>query len=68
MILLLGNHEHMNLQIDLRYASAAETRSLSTSGTSTPQVRSEMLSQDGWLGRGLRDRLHALVLLGPEEG
>ena len=58
----------MNLQNDLRYASAAETRSLSTSGTSTPQVRSEMLSQDGWLGRGLRDRLQALVLLGPEEG
>ena len=64
VILLLGNHELMNLEDDFRYASRKDTLSLLANAS----TRSEAFSTDGWLGQAIRQRMQAVALLGPEDG
>ena len=64
VILLLGNHELMNLQDDFRYSTQKDTLSLLANATS----RSEAFSRNGWLGQAIRQRMQAVALLGPEDG
>eukprot|EP00434_Breviolum_minutum_P005180 symbB.v1.2.004566.t1/scaffold239.1/size255824/9 len=61
VILLWGNHELMNLQHDFRYASAADTASL-TGDEGSRSKRIEVFSKDGWLGSALRWRFQSVAL------
>jgi len=63
VILLLGNHEVMNMQGDFRYATQMDTMSLRT-----PGGRSEAFSPKGWVGRRLRNRAKTAVVLGKDHG
>lgn len=62
VILLMGNHELMNLQNDFRYATYRDTSSMGTSD------RAAVFSRDGWVGQALRQRVQAMALVGPEVG
>jgi len=64
VILLIGNHELMNLEDDFRYATKKDTLSLLADSSS----RSEAFSAKGWLGQAIRQRMQAVALLGPKDG
>lgn len=61
VILLMGNHELMNLESDFRYATKRDTASLGSG-------REEAFGPSGWIGQRLRERFQTVALVGPEVG
>eukprot|EP00747_Dinoflagellata_sp_TGD_P218630 gnl/TRDRNA2_/TRDRNA2_90847_c0_seq2.p1 gnl/TRDRNA2_/TRDRNA2_90847_c0~~gnl/TRDRNA2_/TRDRNA2_90847_c0_seq2.p1 ORF type:complete len:455 (-),score=73.61 gnl/TRDRNA2_/TRDRNA2_90847_c0_seq2:95-1402(-) len=64
VILLLGNHELMNMQGDFRYTSAADTTKLGGSLAN----RTEAFGPNGWPGKQLRERGQVVARLGEAHG
>jgi len=61
--LLLGNHELMHMQGDLRYMTEVDAQEFGGMGSCDAAF-----GPDGWLGSRLRQRAKVLELLGPEQG
>lgn len=64
VIILLGNHELMNLQGDYQFASKQTNISLGGSSAN----RTEVFSPSGWLGRRLRQRGQLVARIGEAYG
>jgi len=64
VILLLGNHELMNMQGDFRYASSEDVRMLG----GNLSERSKAFGPRGWPGRRLRERNQVVVVVGKQHG
>lgn len=61
VILLLGNHELLNMQGDFRYASAVDTERFGGN-------RTQAFGREGWPGKELRRRAKAVARLGLAHG
>jgi len=68
VILMLGNHELMNMQNDFRYATGQDTRDILKVGSPASSSRAQAFSRQGWPGMAIRQRMQGMALVGTQQG